>query len=303
MTRTHRPVAAALWMLGSIGAFCIMAVAGRALKDVHDTFEMMLWRSATGLVLVVGVALVLRRAGEIRADRARRHALRNVLHFTGQNLWFYALNLIPLAQVFALEFTTPIWVILMAALVLGERLTPWKAVAAALGLAGVWVVAQPDFRSLDPGIVAAALSAVFFAATSVITKLLTRDESILSILFWLTLMQTGMGAVCALADGQMAWPSAASAPWLLLLGVAGLMAHYCLTQALSLAPASLVMPVDFARLPVIALVGWALYGETVAWTTAAGSVLIALGIAANLRGGASAGASQEKHHESVTPRQ
>lgn len=280
----YRPVAAALWMLGSIAAFSAMAVAGRSVKGIHDTFELMLWRSVTGFIVVVLVVAAVGRLGDIRTDRLGTHAFRNVVHFTGQNLWFFALNLIPLAQVFALEFTSPIWVILMAAVFLGERLTGHKVAAAVLGFGGVWVVARPDFGALDPGVVTAALSAVFFAATSVVTKRLTRVEGIVSILFWLTLMQTVLGAVAAGYDGQMAWPTAQSAPWLVVLGLAGLTAHFCLTRALSLAPASVVVPVDFARLPVIAVVGWALYSETVEWTTAAGAALILCGILVNLRG-------------------
>lgn len=280
----YRPVAASLWMLGSIVAFCSMAVAGRSIKGIHDTFELMLWRSITGFIVVVVVVAALGRLGDIKTDRLPTHVFRNVVHFIGQNLWFHALNLIALAQLFALEFTSPIWVILMAAVFLGERLTSYKIAAALLGFAGVWVVAQPDFGVIDPGVVMAALSAVFFAGTSVITKRLTRVESIVSILFWLTLMQAVLSAVAAGYDGQMTWPTAQSWPWLVLLGLAGLTAHFCLTRALSLAPASVVVPVDFARLPVIAVVGWAVYGEAVEWSTAAGAALILCGILVNLRG-------------------
>jgi drug/metabolite transporter (DMT)-like permease len=299
----YRPFAAALWMLGSIAAFSAMAVAGRSVKGIHDTFELMLWRSVAGLVVVVVVVAVIGRLGDIRSNRLGTHAFRNVVHFTGQNLWFYALNLIPLAQVFALEFTSPIWVILMAAVFLGERLTGYKVAAAALGFGGVWVVARPDFAALDPGVVTAALSAVFFAATSVVTKRLTRVEGIVSILFWLTLMQTVLGAVAAGYDGHMVWPTMQSAHWLVLLGLAGLTAHFCLTRALSLAPASVVVPVDFARLPVIAVVGWAMYSEAVEWTTAAGAALILCGILVNLRGTATTRPPQSDGHRSVTPRQ
>jgi drug/metabolite transporter (DMT)-like permease len=299
----HHPVAAALWMLGTIAAFSAMAVAGRSVAGVHDTFELMLWRSLTGFLVVAGVAAALRRLGDVRTDRLGVHLFRNLMHFSGQNLWFLALNLIPLAQVFALEFTSPLWVILMAAVFLGERLTPSKLAAAGLGLAGVWVVARPDFAALDLGVAAAALSAVFFAGTSVITKRLTRVEGIVSILFWLTLMQTLFGAVTAGWDGRMVWPTAATAPWLVLLGLSGLTAHFCLTRALSLAPASLVVPVDFARLPVIAVVGWAVYSEPVAWTTAAGAGLIMCGIIVNLRGGRQSRPQQSGDDKSVTRRQ
>jgi drug/metabolite transporter (DMT)-like permease len=128
-------------------------------------------------------------------------------------------------------------------------------------------------------------------------------EGIVSILFWLTLMQSVLGAVAAGYDGVMVWPTAQSAPWLVVLGLAGLMAHFCLTRALSLAPASVVVPVDFVRLPVIALVGWAVYAEAVEWSTAAGAALILCGILVNLRGTATTPPPHSVRHNSVTPRQ
>lgn len=279
----HRPLAAALWMTGSIASFSAMAVAGRAVAEVHDTFEIMTWRSVIGLVTVVGVAMALGRLREVRRDRLASHAVRNLFHFAGQNLWFWALTMIPLAQVFALEFTSPIWVILLAAVFLGERLTRAKVAAAALGFAGILVVARPDFAALDPGVIAAAASAVCFAATAILTKALTRGESIVSILFWLTLMQLGLGLAAAGWDGDLALPTLATLPWLALIGLCGLLAHFCLTTALALAPASVVVPVDFARLPVIALVGWLAYDEAVGWNVWAGAALIFAAILVNLR--------------------
>ena len=299
----YRPMLAALWIMGSIAAFTAMAVAGRAVKGVHDTFEIMTWRSLVGFGIVLAVAGARGRLGEVRTDRLPSHVLRNVVHFTGQNLWFHALTMIPLAQVFALEFTTPLWVIVMAALFLGERLTGAKVVAGALGFVGVLFVARPDFAAIDPGVVAALLSAVFFATTSVLTKALTRRESIVSILFWLTLMQLGLGLVAAGWDGDMALPTAATLPWLALIGVCGLCAHYCLTTALSLAPAGIVAPMDFARLPVITLIGWVWYSEAVSPWLVVGAALIATGILINLRAGNRAALQQAQDHKTVTPRQ
>lgn len=299
----YRPMAAALWMMGSIAAFTAMAIAGRALKDVHDTFEIMTWRSLIGFVLVLGVALARGRLAEVRTDRLRSHFLRNVVHFTGQNLWFYALAVIPLAQVFALEFTSPLWVIGLAALFLGERITRAKVIAGGLGFLGILAVARPDFANLDPGVVAALLSAVCFATTSVLTKALTRNESIVSILFWLTLMQLCMGLIAAGWDGDLKLPTRESLPWLALIGVCGLCAHFCLTSALSLAPAGIVAPMDFARLPVIFVIGWFWYDEAVAPGVFLGAGLIVAGILINLRAGNRVAAQHAKDHRGVTPRQ
>ncbi len=270
-------------MSGCIAAFSAMAVAGRAVHAVHDTFEIMLWRSAIGFLLVAGTGAALGRLGEIRTERLGAHLGRNLVHYTGQNLWFFALPLIPLAQVFALEFTTPIWVILFAALFLGERLTRRKLLAACLGFAGVLIVAHPEISRPEIGVLAAATSAICFAGTSVITKALTRVEGIISILFWLTLFQTVFSLFAVFHDGTTAWPTAETLPWLALLGLSGVGAHLCVTKALSLAPASVVMPIDFARLPVIAVVGWAVYGEVLEWQVAVGAAVILLAILVILR--------------------
>ncbi|MGB8814215.1 MAG: DMT family transporter [Paracoccaceae bacterium] len=274
MPQTHRPLAAALWMIGSILSFSAMAVAGRAVATHHDTFEIMLWRSGVGLIIVLLIATATRRLPQIKTTHLGQHAVRNLFHFTGQNLWFWALTMIPLAQVFALEFTSPIWVILLSPLLLGERITPARALAAAMGFVGILIVARPDFATLNPGIIAAATSAICFATTVILTKSLTRGESIVSILFWLTLMQLALGLIFAGYDGAMHLPTATTAPWLVLIGVAGIFAHYCLTTALSLASASVVVPIDFARLPVIAVVGAVLYSEPLDLMVFLGAALI-----------------------------
>lgn len=283
MNDQSRPLAAALWMIGSITAFSAMAVAGRELSGIHDTFEIMTWRSLIGFLIVGGFALLSGRLNQVRTNRLPQHLLRNLAHFTGQNLWFWALTMIPLGQVFALEFTSPIWVILLAPVFLGERLTPPKLLAAALGLAGTFFVARPDFAAFDPGIAAAALAAVCFAVTNIATKSLTRHEATLSIMFWLTAMQLVMGLIMAGHDGQITLPTVTSLPWLVLIGLCGLTAHFCLTTALSLAPASVVVPVDFIRLPVAFSLGWILYGEMVEPPVLIGAALILLGITVNLR--------------------
>lgn len=280
---THRPIAAAVWMTGSIFSFTAMAIAARSVSGVHDTFEIMMWRSVIGLSLVLIVAGALRRLRDIRRDRLGQHLVRNVVHFTGQNLWFWALTMIPLAQVFALEFTSPVWVILLSPLVLGESLTRPRLFAAGMGFIGIMLVARPDFRALDPGVLAAAASALCFAATSLLTKKLTQGESIVSILFWLTLMQGCFGLATAGFDGVIHLPTAETLPWLMLIGFCGVLAHLCLTTALSLAPASYVVPIDFARLPVIAAVGMIFYAEPLDPWVLLGAAIIFLGNWANIR--------------------
>jgi drug/metabolite transporter (DMT)-like permease len=206
--------------------------------------------------------LTLRRQwAQVTTALLGTHLIRNVAHFTGQNLWFFAVTVIPLAQVFALEFTSPLWVVVLAPLILGERLTPVRALAALMGFAGILIVARPSPEAINIGVVTAAGSAIFFALTMMLTKRLTRTQTIANILFWLTFMQAIMGVVTAGLDGDIALPPLAAIPWVVLIGLAGLSAHYCLTSALAIAPATIVVPLDFVRLPVIAVVGMVLYNE------------------------------------------
>ena len=253
---------AAFWMIGAITSFTLMAISGRTVSVELDTFEIMLFRSITGIIIVVSVAWYAGTFQQISRNRLRLHATRNICHVAGQNLWFYAITVIPLAQVFALEFTTPIWVILLSPLLLKERLTGIGLLSAGIGFIGILIVARPDPANISIGLVAAAGCAVFFALTAIFTRKLTRTESITTILFYLTTMQAVFGLICAGYDGDITVPSLQALPWVILIGCAGLLAHFCLTKAISIAPVSVVMPIDFVRLPTIALVGMFLYGES-----------------------------------------
>lgn len=252
---------AVLWMTGAVVSFTAMAVAGRAVSLDLDTFEIMLYRSIIGAVIVTSVLAATGKLSQINRDRFGLHVARNISHFAGQNCWFFAVASIPLAQVFALEFTSPLWVILLSPLVLGERITPTRAIAAGIGFVGILVVARPTPETLSPGLIAALLAGVGFAGSAVFTRRLTRTASTACILFWLTVMQAVFGLVCAGIDGDIALPGLATWPWVVLIAIAGLVAHFCLTTALGLAPAPVVMPIDFARLPLVAVVGMLVYAE------------------------------------------
>lgn len=252
---------AALWMTGAIASFSFMAVAGRELSGEYDTFEIMLYRSLVGVIIVVGFTAIKNRWHEVRTDQLGRHFIRNLFHFTGQNLWFYAVAVVPLAQVFALEFTSPLWVAILAPLLLGERMTRVRFLAAVMGFVGILIVTRPNIQTFDVGLITAAMAAICFALTNLLTKRLTRDNSIISILFFLTTIQLGFGLLAAGYDGDIALPNAGSLPFLVLVGCAGLLAHFCLTNALAIAPATVVVPLDFARLPAIAIIAMVLYDE------------------------------------------
>lgn len=248
-------------MTGAIVSFTSMAVAGRAIRPELDTFELMMYRSLIGILIVVVIAASVGKLGEINFAHFKTHIVRNLFHFAGQNLWFAALTMVTLAELFALEFTSPIWVALLSPIFLKEALTRTRLLVVAIGFLGVIIVTRPDLGNFNVGLVIAAGAAVGFAGSAIFTKILTRTVSITCILFWLVVMQAVFGVATAGWDGVIAWPSSSIWGWIALVSVAGLTAHYCLTKALSLAPAAVIMPVDFLRLPVIAVIGALAYAE------------------------------------------
>jgi drug/metabolite transporter (DMT)-like permease len=277
MQQETRPLVAALWMTGAIASFTLMAVAGRAVQTEMNSFELMAWRSAIGFVLVA--AIVSRRGfAQVRTSVPWLHVKRNLLHFAGQNLWFTALILIPLSQLVALEFTSPVWVALLAPFFLGERFTRRRALVAVMGFTGVLIVAQPGVAPVEWGHLAALGAALGFAFNTIYTRRLMAHDSVLCVLFWMTLSQAAMGAILG-APGGIPLPSAQVLPWLVIVALTGLSAHFALTSALAHAPATMVAPMEFLRLPVITAVGAAVYAEPLLASVLVGGVVI---LAANL---------------------
>ena len=268
---------AAVWMSGTIASFSAMAIAGREVSFDLDTFEIMMYRSAIGVTIVCILAAMTGTWRQISRRHMATHLIRNTAHFAGQNLWFYAVTAIPLAQVFALEFTSPLWVVVLSPLILGEKLTRVRALAAVMGFIGILIVARPDPATLSSGVITAASSAIFFALTIMFTKRLTRTETITCILFYLTVMQLILGLAAAGFDGDIALPTTASLPYLALIGCAGLLAHYCMTNALAIAPATVVVPFDFIRLPVIAVLAMLIYNESLDVRVFVGAAVIFAG--------------------------
>jgi drug/metabolite transporter (DMT)-like permease len=267
-------IQAAIWMTGTIVSFSAMAVSGREISFELDTFEIMMYRSIIGLIIVLLLAKVFKTHREITTQNISLHFYRNLSHFTGQNLWFYALTLIPFAQLFAFEFSVPLWVMLAAPFLLGERLTNIRIISILVGFIGILIVTRPWLAGLAPGIIPAALCAIGFACSVIFTKQLTQKVSITCILFWLTSMQLLMAVICAGYDGDISLPSSSNFIWIIIIGIGGLLAHFCITKALQLAPATVVTPIDFCRLPVIAAIGYVFYNEALDIFIIGGAIII-----------------------------
>jgi drug/metabolite transporter (DMT)-like permease len=272
-----------LWMTGTLLSFSIMAVAIRALSGTLGIMETLAVRAAIGL-MIVGVLYGLRP--ELRATvRVRHlglHLVRNGIHFGSQYLWAVSLLLLPLATVFALEFTMPIWTLVLAWLLLAERMTVSRVGAVLLGLIGVIVILRPGAETFRPAALLVLAAALGYGAQNIATKKLTATESTFAIVFWMNAIQLPLALlgtdplfVTRLSLAQL--PAAAG------LGLAGVAAHYCLSNAFRVGDASLVVPLDFLRIPLIAVVGWWLYDEALDLVVLAGAGLIIVGVLWNLR--------------------
>ena len=187
-----------------------------------------------------------------------------------------------MAHVIALEFTFPLWVILLSPIFLGEALTKLRLMTGVLGFLGVLVITTPWSQELSYGIIAAALSAIGFAGSVIFTKHLTKLESTIHILFFMTFIQIIFGFVCSAHDGEITGLGLADMPFIIVIGISGLLAHYCLTSALTLVPAAVVSPLEFIRLPIIAALGFVIYSEPIELTLIIGALLIFVSNYANI---------------------
>jgi len=248
---------AALWMVGTLASFTGMAIAVRELSPEISSFEILFFRSLVGLMILVPIMLRYRAA--LRSKQLGLQLARNSLHFASQYGWVVAIALLPLAQAFALEFTMPIWATLLAVVILGERMTIPRAVAVAGGFVGVLVVLRPGIAEFNPAALFMLAAALGFAGSVICTKVLIRSDSALTIVFYMAIIQLPMGLIAAAFDWTT--PRLEHLPWIAVVGVAGLSSHFTLAQALKLADATIILPIDFLRLPLIALIGVLFYGE------------------------------------------
>jgi drug/metabolite transporter (DMT)-like permease len=283
ITNTHTGRAIA-WMLVALSCFSLLAVASRELTAVMDTVEILFWRSLLGCIIVVAL---LARAGALNRQGLQPqlvgwHLLRNVPHFAGQCAWLMAIAVLPLAEVFALEFTTPLWAALLAALFMGEALNRGRWISLLLGFAGVLLILRPGAAVINPASLVMLAGAFGFGITVIVTRKLTQllsghTHAFLLVLFYMTVMQGLMSLSLLQLTAEVGLPPAGSALWLVAAAVTALAAHYSLTRALSNADASVVMPMDYLRLPLIMIVAWWLYGESVTLWLLLGAALIIAG--------------------------
>ncbi len=281
---TNKLARVVLWMIGALLSFSAMAVSIRELSRSGLTiFEILAIRSGVALA-VLAMLLVVRP--ELRPfalpRRIKLNLFRNTVHYASQYAWALALTMLPLATVFSLEFTMPAWTALLAVWFLHEKMTPSRLGVVVLGLTGVLVILRPGIAGFNPAAILVLLAAFGYAITMITTKKLTMTETTFGIVFWMSVIQFPLSLagsdpmVFLRMHGGQLIPA-------LGVGVAGMTSHYCLSNAFRAGDATLVVPLDFMRIPLIAVVGWAFYGEKLDIFVLAGALIIISGVLWNLR--------------------
>lgn len=272
---------AALWMLGWLTAMLTMAVAGREAVSQLGAFQVMELRAMIGMLLLYPLIRINGGLAAMKTAHPWRHIWRNTVHYGAQFGWLVAITMIPLAQVVSIEFTMPIWTAILAVFILGEKMNTWKVIAVLLGLIGVWIIVRPSTDGVDPGQAISLAAAVGFSISVIFVKALTRTESVVRIIFWMLLIQGAIGLIPAILVWQPIpthlWG------WILLVSICGTFSHYCMARAMTFADATIVIPMDFLRVPLTALLGWMIYSEAIDIYTALGAALILSGNMLNLR--------------------
>lgn len=272
MHKQPSPIRAVAWMMGTLLSFSLMAICARELSGAIPTQQTLFFRSVIGLACLSIFLLATKQGMNIQTHRFGVHALRNVFHFAGQYGWFIGIGLLPLAEVFALEFTVPIWTLIVAAIVLRETITKGKVLSIVLGSVGVVVILQPGISIINGASFVVLGSAICYAVSHTVTKSLSASESVVSILFYMCLIQLPIGLSLSLFN--WIWPVGLQWMWLLIIGLTALSAHYCMVNAMRYAEVSTIVTLDFLRLPLIAWVGVMLYSEPLEMALIVGGLLM-----------------------------
>jgi drug/metabolite transporter (DMT)-like permease len=268
-------------MAGWLSLMLVVAVAGREALRELNVFQLMELRTVIGLFLLYPLVRLNGGFAALKTQRPLQHIGRNLIHYTAQLGWFYALTLIPIGQVVAIEFTMPIWTAILAASFLGERMTVWKISAIALGVIGVFIIVRPVTGQIDPGQLIALAAAVGFGVSVAMVKSLTRTENTVAIIFWMLVIQSVAGFFPSLY--VWVWPSPHVWAWAFVIAFCGTFSHFCIARAMLYADATIVLPMDFLRVPLTALAGWLIYSERLDIFTVLGAALILTGNLLNLK--------------------
>lgn len=270
-----RPAAgrAALLMFGSAMAFGLMAVAIRLATRHVPTLEVAFFRNSFGLLALL--PLLLRRGHAVRRTRQLpRYLVRSLIGLASMLCGFWAVGHLPLSLAISLSYSTPLFVTIAAVLWLGEkvRVRRWAAVIA--GFTGVLVIVRPGSHGFEAGTLIALLGALLSALVAIQIKQLTRVDDADTVVFHTYIFWVPLSLVPALF--VWVWPSGTAWLWLAATGILGTLGQLLWTRALKLGEVSALTPISFTQLPLVVVMGWLLFGETLdRWTVLGAAIILA----------------------------
>ena len=259
------------YMLVSTLAFATLHAIIRHLAQGMHPFEIAFFRSFFGF-LILSPWLLRSGIGILRTKRVRLYTLRCAFGAATMLMWFSALAMVPLADAVALGFTSPLFVVIGAALFLGEIVSGKRLVATLCGFAGALIILRPGSGVLDVGAILVLLSAVTLAGANLSVKELSRTEPVQAIVTYMVIFMVPLTLIPTL----FVWQTPTPLQLVELAGLAGVatLGNYAMTRSVAVADASAVMPYDYARLPFAALIGFFIFGEVPDALTWVGAVVI-----------------------------
>ena len=271
---------ALLWAAGAGLLFCLLNALMRALAQHIDPFQAQFLRYLCGLAVLMPVVLQ-RGIRNYRPQNMGGQFTRGALHTLGLMFWFAALPNIPLANMTAIGFTTPLFIMLGAYVFLREPMHWERWLATLLGFTGVMIVVGPQFGISTGGHGSGSsgwyhllmlASAPLFAASFLVTKALTRYETTGTILVWQAVTVTLFSLPLALLN----WSAPSAWQWagFLLSGALGSAGHYCITRSFQMADISSTQSLKFLDLVWSALMGWLLFSDIPTANALIGGVVI-----------------------------
>ncbi len=262
---------AASLMIVSLFMFTVMAICIRMSAATLPVIEVVFFRNF--LAILILIPLVARVGfGSLRMQRPKLFFLRAAINAVGMFCGFTALTLIPLAQMTALSFTTPLFVTIGAVFFFREVIRARRIIAIGIGFMGTLIILQPDFADTSCGAILALVSALTIAMASLIVKSLTRSESQHAIVAWMVVMQAPLALLPSILVWQ--WPDMHTWFYLWMMALSGTIAHLCFTRAFSLVDITALQPLEFIKLPFSVALAWIVFAEWPdLWTWVGGAII------------------------------
>lgn len=272
-TDKHAPVAGIAWMSAATLFFSVSFTMVKGLQDHGLTvYQVVLFRQILGLALFTPM-IINSGLAPFRTPVPVRHFTRAAVGFLGMCTGYYSLFLINVADSVALQFTIPIFTMVSAVLLLGEKIYSHRVIATLVGFAGVLIIVRPGFTDLNSGILFALAASVFYAVSDTYARYLARYDRIQNIMVYNFIFTIPLAAVPA----AIYWTPVPSDIWpeIIIFCLAGVSAQFCLTRSFGMAEASLVSPILFFRLPMVAVISaYAFNQQSEIWTWIGAGVII-----------------------------